>query len=265
MEDVGIPHINQTGFRKGVSCTDSMFTSYEAAVYYGRQGSKFYMMLFDLEKAFDNIEYNVLLDHLYQAGVNARMWRLIKSWYTNPTSRVCIENHMSDPFVIHRGVRQGSVLSPTLFLVAINPLLKQLVELNKGVSIANVYVGSMVHADDIRSVTNSITEMEVQSEVVQKYAFQNGLKINIAKCELLTNNRNPSSQNSLIINNHSITFVQFCKCLGIWIDSSLMGRRAAEENIKNARRVFFCIWEHWHFPWSFESAIYLGNLFLKRA
>ena len=65
------------------------------------------MMLYDLEKAFDNIEYSVLLDHLYQSGANARMWRLVKSWYSSPTNRVRLGGHggqLFDPFEIQRGV-----------------------------------------------------------------------------------------------------------------------------------------------------------------
>ena len=213
-----------------------MFASCDAAIYYGRQGSKLYMMLYDLEKALDNIEYDVLLDHLYQSGVNARLWWLIKSWYTNPTSRICFGSRLSAPFEIHRGVRQGSVLSPTLFLVAINPLLTKLVQFNQGVSIANVYVGSMVHADDIRSVTSTLTAMEAQSKVVQQYAVQNCLRINTAQCEFLTTSH---STESVVINSQSILNTQACKCLGIWFDASLMGRRAIKENIKNARKPFF--------------------------
>ena len=52
---------------------------YELAIHYCRQKGKIYMMLYDLEKAFDNIEYNVLLDHLNQSIVNARMMHVALS------------------------------------------------------------------------------------------------------------------------------------------------------------------------------------------
>lgn len=107
LEDNGIPHINQTGFRKESPCIDSMFASYESAIHYCRQKGKIYMMLYDTEKVFDNIEYSVLLDHLYQSGANARMWRLVKSWYSSPTNRVRLGGHggqLFDPFEIQRGV-----------------------------------------------------------------------------------------------------------------------------------------------------------------
>ena len=94
---------------------------------------------------------------------------------------------MSEPFEIQRGVRQGSVLSLTLFLVAINPLLNSLEQLNKGVNIADVYVGSMAHADDIRSVTNTLTALEARCETVSLYADQNCL--NVAKIMRVANYR----------------------------------------------------------------------------
>ena len=65
------------------------------------------MMLYDTEKVFDNIEYSVLLDHLYQSGVNAQMWQLVTSLYSSRTNRVCLGGHggqLSDPFEIQRGV-----------------------------------------------------------------------------------------------------------------------------------------------------------------
>ena len=65
-----------------------MFALYESAIHYHKQKGKIYVMLYDLEKAFDNIEYNVFLDHLYQSGVNAQMWHLVKSWYSSPTNWV---------------------------------------------------------------------------------------------------------------------------------------------------------------------------------
>ena len=45
------------------------------------------------------------------------------------------------------------------------------------------------YADDIRSVTNTLTALEAQCETVSLYTDQNCLKINVAKCELLTTDR----------------------------------------------------------------------------
>ena len=38
------------------------------------------MCLYDLQKAFDLLEYPVMLERLYEVGANGKRWRLMKSW-----------------------------------------------------------------------------------------------------------------------------------------------------------------------------------------
>ena len=77
----GLPHINQSVYQKGISCSDAIFVTQEAIAMYLKGGSPVYMCLYDLQKAFDSVEYPVLLEKLYNAVVNGKMWRLLKSWY----------------------------------------------------------------------------------------------------------------------------------------------------------------------------------------
>ena len=89
-----------------------------------REGGKAFLSLFDLEKAFDTIEKAVLLQCLYNKDISGRAWRIINSWYTGATAAIEIENTVSELFQQERGVRQGSVLSPTLFLMVMDEMLK---------------------------------------------------------------------------------------------------------------------------------------------
>ena len=122
--EAGIPHINQSAYKKGVSCADVIFATQEAIARYFRDGSKVYMCLFDLQKAFDSIEYPILFSHLYKLGINGKLWRILRSWYTGTECRVRVDGHCGESFRVERGVRQGSVLSPVLFLVVMDPLLR---------------------------------------------------------------------------------------------------------------------------------------------
>ena len=58
----------------------------------------------------------MLLKQLFEIGINGKLWRLLKSWYTDSPSRVRLNNRLSDAFLIGHGVKQGSVLFPSLFL-----------------------------------------------------------------------------------------------------------------------------------------------------
>ena len=66
-----------------------------------------------------------------------------------------MNNQLSTPFTVESGVKQGSTLSPTLFLTAMDILLKHMEEENCGLSMRGTYVGEAIHADDVRAVAAS--------------------------------------------------------------------------------------------------------------
>ena len=122
--EANIPHLNQSAYCKKISCADAIFATQETIARYARQGSCVFMCLYDLEKAFDTVEYPILLERLYAAGINGKCWRLIRNWYMGAQCRVRIQKGLiSRPYVMERGVKQGSVLSPVLFLLVMDPLL----------------------------------------------------------------------------------------------------------------------------------------------
>ena len=82
-------------------------------------------------------------------GITGKMWRLIRNWYTNMKEFVVVDGQSSRVYEVAQGTRQGGVLSPWLFLVFINDLMKELNNPNVGVFINGVYFGSPMFADDL--------------------------------------------------------------------------------------------------------------------
>ena len=128
--EAGVPHPNQLAYRKSVSCADAIFATQEVINRYLLEGGKVYMCLYDLEKAYDSVKFSVLLKRLFQVGVNSKTWRILRTWYTDGHSSVRLGQHVSPPFALGRGVHQGSILSPALFLLIMDPLLRQLQSLS---------------------------------------------------------------------------------------------------------------------------------------
>ena len=126
LEDAGVPQISQTAYKKGVSCQDSIFASQEANAKFISEGDNVYSCFYDLASAFDTVEFSALLEELFRVGVKGKCWRLIRQWYCDPVSQVKLGNQLSKPFYIRRGIRQGSVLSPTLFNLVMDQLLTTL-------------------------------------------------------------------------------------------------------------------------------------------
>ena len=60
-KDASIPHPNQPAYRKNVSCADAIFATQEVINRYLQEGSHIYVFIYDLQKAFDSIEFSVLI------------------------------------------------------------------------------------------------------------------------------------------------------------------------------------------------------------
>lgn len=111
--EANVPHVIQSAYKKKVSCADAIFATLKVIARYLKGGSRVCMCM---QKAFDSIEYPVLLKRLYDLGLNGKCWRIIKSWYENASCKVKLdEGVFSRICPAERGVKQGSVLSPALF------------------------------------------------------------------------------------------------------------------------------------------------------
>lgn len=120
------------------------------------------MCLYDLEKAYDSVEHSALLNAIYNAGINGKAWRVISHIYSNILAVIRSGSSYSSHNSISRGVQQGSVLSPTFFLVVMDKLLLSMSKGKIGISICNLYLAGVAHADDVRAVVTSVKATEDQ-------------------------------------------------------------------------------------------------------
>ena len=193
LSERGIPHYPQTAFQKGLSCADPTEVVQEAVRDYIQDGSTVYQCFYDLEKAFDSVEFCVLLHHLYESGINGKAWRVIRSLYSDPTAQVRVGNKLSQVIKLKRGIRQGSVLSPMLFLLVMDSLLITLANAEAGVSIKEIYTGSLCHADDLRSIAPNLSSLEKQVDIIQSFTHAHSLTLNLDKLDLLAMSRSPET------------------------------------------------------------------------
>ena len=95
-----------------------------------REDKKTYAFFLDIQKAYDSVWQDGLWYKLWDVGVKGRMWRVIKKMYESSKSAVLLEGEKSDTFTIEQGVAQGCSLSPILFSVFVNDLLKEIEQTN---------------------------------------------------------------------------------------------------------------------------------------
>ena len=52
-----MPDFAQTAYQKGISCADAIFATQEALLTHVRDGGKPFLCLYDIEKAFDSVDF----------------------------------------------------------------------------------------------------------------------------------------------------------------------------------------------------------------
>jgi len=87
-----------------------------------REGKKLYVAFVDFKKAFDSVQHSILFNAIFEQGVDGKLFDALKSMYSSLTSCVRYGQECSEFFECPAGVRQGCVLSPTLFTMFINQL-----------------------------------------------------------------------------------------------------------------------------------------------
>ena len=133
MKDVVDPHLRdqQAGFRKGRSCTDQIASLRIILEQSLEWNSSLYINFVDYEKAFDSVDRKSLWRLLRLYGVPEKITNIIRNSYEGMTCRVIHGNQVTDAFQVKTGVRQGCLLSPFLFLLTTDWVMKTSTEQKK--------------------------------------------------------------------------------------------------------------------------------------
>ena len=85
-------------------------------------------------------------------GVDGTIWLTLMNMYKQATSSVRWGNHVSDPFQVKQGVRQGGILSTVHYKLFNNDLLHMLQDSGFGANIGCFYCGAPTCADDVAAL-----------------------------------------------------------------------------------------------------------------
>ena len=124
----------QMGFRKNRSCTDHIATLRIIAEQSLEWNTSLYITFIDFENAFDSVDYSTLWKILRHNEIPEKFIAIIQQSYYNSQIRVIHNGELTPPFSVKTGVRQGCILSPMLFLLVIDWIMKTTPEGNTMVS-----------------------------------------------------------------------------------------------------------------------------------
>ena len=105
----------QAAFRPGRRTTEQICNLRILCEMYLQHQQDLYHVFIDFKMAFDRVWHAALWATMKHFNINANLIRMIQNLYDKATSAVYLNNSIADWFRTTVGVRQGCVLSPTLF------------------------------------------------------------------------------------------------------------------------------------------------------
>ena len=215
-------HINpvQSGFRHNRSTTDNIVTladHFQSSIV---NKCHSVAVFFDLKKAYDMAWKRGIMNIIYSFGLRGALPIFLTNFLSDRRIVVRINNVLSDPAYLMEGVPQGSVLSCTLFLIAVNDIVA---ELPRNVS-SSVYVDDLVLYTSGGASTLIERRMQTAINAIARWSKRTGFVFSTEKTVALhvCRRRNcPKLANNLSLYGSAISAVDSCKYLGVTFDSSL--------------------------------------------
>ena len=147
-----------------------------------------YMMYVDFSAAFNTIDHDKLLVIMDKLGFPHECIHVIRDLYMDAHTRVLVAGGQTAPINIGRGTLQGDSLSPFLFIIFMEPLLRWLQSGGRGYQFGSIpgadphtpkcSIGSNAYADDLATATHTPADLEKQAQKVDRFSAWAGLKVN---------------------------------------------------------------------------------------
>ena len=225
----------QSGFRSGHSTQDVLLRVTEDWKLALDDDNLVGIMFIDLSKAFDSIDHSLLIAKLSAYGFDKISLQWFSAYLSNRQQRVVLDHVYSDWATVMRGVPQGSVLGPLLFIIYMNdlPAVLQHSHMNLFADDIALYV---MHSDpDILQ-----TYLNHDLRLVFQWVASNGFKVNVSKSQSLLlasrHRRDELSSLQIFLDGNLIRPNSCVKYLGVLVDSDL----AWTNHIQSVRKVFSC-------------------------
>ena len=121
----------QAGFRPGSSTTEQIFNLSILCERYLQHQQELYHVFIDFKKTFDRVWHAALWATMRLYNINTNLINAIQNLYDKATSAVCFNGSTGDWFRTTVGVRQGCLLSPTLFNIFLERIMADVLEDHK--------------------------------------------------------------------------------------------------------------------------------------
>ena len=207
----------QLGFLPGNRTSDAHIILHNLIKKYcHKNGSKLYGCFIDFSKAFDNLPRSLLFEKLAKAGITGKFYEILKNMYQDDMICIKLNDSISPLIETLKGVRQGCVLSPTLFNIFMSDLPNKL---SRDVNVKlddNTNINCLLWADDIILLSESEDGLNTLLQNLHDYSEMNNLKVNTEKTKcMIFNKTGRLLHRNFYLGNYKLETVRNYKYLGL--------------------------------------------------
>ena len=143
----------QVGFRKDRGTRDQIANICWITEKAREFQKNIYFCFIDYAKAFDCVDHNKLLKILKELGIPDHLTCLLRNLYAGQEAKVRTGHGTTDWFQIEKGIHQDYILSPCLFNLCADYIMRDagLEEAQAGIKIARRNINNLRYADDTTS------------------------------------------------------------------------------------------------------------------
>ena len=143
--------------------------------------------MIDYARAFDCVDHNKQWKSLKEIGIPDHLTCLLRNLYAGQEATVKTGHGTKDWFQIGKGVCQGCILSPCLFNLYAEYIMRNagLEEAQAGIKTAGRNINNVRYADDTTLMAESEEELKSLLMKVKMESENVGLKLNIQKTKIM--------------------------------------------------------------------------------
>ena len=215
----------QFGFSPGKGTTDAVFIIQQLQEKHIEVHEDLFLTFVDLETAYDRVPRDLVYWCLRRRGVPEKLVRLVEATYHGASTVVRTMHGRTGKFPIKVGLRQGSGLSPFLFIVVLDVISEEF---------RRRLPRELLFADDLAVVTDTEEDMQRRWLDWQIGVESKELKVNIGKTEVMVSSRRGTKASIKDSQGTSLRQVNKFKYLGVTISEEGGSEEAVRARVSAA-------------------------------
>lgn len=236
---------SQSGFRKGRCTQDHIFTLRQIQEKTIEYKNKAYICFIDLTKAFDKVKRAQVWETLQKYNVEEDLLSAIKCIYKKTRNYVVQGNLESKEFITTEGLRQGGSLSPLLFIILMDDIVKEIKTSSKQLPIGyrnlkQTGINECAFADDVVIYAKSEKDLQRNLDAWKEALDRRQMKINGSKTKVMVISRE-EEQIQILLENKKLEQVSSFKYLGSIFESTGGNEKDVDSRIKATVSTFYAL------------------------